>query len=154
MLTAFLEANQNAGTLVILAGEDGADVYLNGVKYRRQTSRGGQLRIPREPAQYRVRVAKPGFEEAPEQTIALAKGDEKKVVFKLVALPTTAHLALQGATPGAQVFIDQTLVGTVQPDGSFQEQTISPAEHSIELRKARQDRCRCAGVSPPARPSA
>jgi hypothetical protein len=135
VLTAFLEANQNAGTLVIMAGEDGADVYLNGVKYRRQTTRGGQLRIPREPAQYRVRVAKPGFQEVPEQTIALARGDEKKVVFKLVALPTTAHLALQGASPGAQVFIDQTLVGTVQPDGSFQEQTISPADHTVELRK-------------------
>jgi hypothetical protein len=135
VLTAFLEANQNAGTLVILAGEDGADVYVNGVKYRRQTSRGGQLRIPREPQQYRVRVAKPGFEEVPEQTIVLVKGEEKKVVFKLVALPTTAHLALQGAAPGAQVLIDQNPAGTVQPDGSFQEQTISPGDHVIELRR-------------------
>jgi serine/threonine protein kinase len=135
VLTAFLEANLNAGTLVIMAGEDGADVYLNGVKYRRQTSRGGQLRIPREPQVYHVRVAKPGFEEVAEQTITLAKGDEKKVVFKMVALPTTAHLALQGATPGAQVFIDQTLLGTVQPDGSFTEQTISPGDHTVELRR-------------------
>ena len=135
VLTAFLQSDQNVGVLVVLAGEDGADVFLNGVKYRRQTSRGGQLRIPHEPKEYRVRVAKNGFQELPEQTVLLAKGEEKKVVFKMTALPTTAHLALQGATPGAQVFIDQNPAGAVQPDGSFQMQTVSPGEHVIELRK-------------------
>ena len=49
VLSAFLQSDQNLGMLVILAGEDGADVYLNGTKYRRQTSRGGQLRIPASP---------------------------------------------------------------------------------------------------------
>jgi serine/threonine-protein kinase len=135
VLSAFLQSDQNLGMLVILAGEDGADVYLNGTKYRRQTSRGGQLRIPREPKEYHVRIAKEGFQEVPEQTVALAKGEEKKVVFKMTALPSTAHMVLQGVTPGAQVFIDQNPVGAVQPDGSFQIQTLSPGEHVIELRK-------------------
>lgn len=137
VLTAFLQSDQNIGTLVVLAGEDGADIYLNGTKYRRQTTRGGQLRIPREPKEYRVRVAKQGFQEAPEQTVLLAKGEEKKVVFKLTPLPSVAHLVLQGASPGAQVFIDQNPAGTVQPDGSFQLQSVSPGEHTIELRKDR-----------------
>jgi len=135
VLTALLQSDQNVGVLVVLAGEDGADIFLNGVKYRRQTSRGGQLRIPREPKEYHVRVAKNGFQDVAEQTVVLVKGEEKKVVFKMTALPTAGHLALQGATPGAQVFIDQNPVGAVQPDGSFQIQTISPGEHVIELRQ-------------------
>jgi len=139
---------------VILAGEDGADVYLNGVKYRRQTSRGGQLRIPREPAQYSRAGRKPGFEEAPEQTIALAKGDEKKVVFKLVAPAHHRPPRSAGRDTGRAVCHRQTLVGTVQPDGSFQEQTISPAEHSIELRKGKTKIAAGAQEFAAARPSA
>jgi hypothetical protein len=137
VLTAFLQTDQNIGTLVIMAGEDGADVYLDGAKYRRQTARGGQLRIPRTPKEYRVRVAKSGFQDLPEQAVQIAKGEEKKVVFQLVPLPTTAHLAIQGAVPGAQVFLDQNSLGAVQPDGSFQIQTVPPGEHTIELRRDR-----------------
>ena len=135
VLTAFLQSDQNIGTLVVMAGEDGADVYVDGAKYRRQTARGGQLRIPRTPKEYRVRIAKAGFQDVPEQVVQIAKGEEKKVVFKLVALPTTAHLAIAGAVPGAQVFLDQNPVGTVQPDGSFQIQTVAPGEHVVELRR-------------------
>jgi hypothetical protein len=113
------------------------DVFVDGKKYRSQTSRGGQLRIQRAPKEYHIRVAKQGFQEAPEQTVAIAKGDEKKLVFKLVPLPTTAHLTLHG-TPGAEVFVDQSAVGTILADGTFQVQNLSPGEHAIELRKDRQ----------------
>ncbi len=137
VLTAFLQSDQNIGTIVVMAGEDGADVYLDGVKYRRQTARGGQLRIPRTPKEYRVRIAKAGFQDLPEQVVQIAKGEEKKVLFKMAALPTTAHLAVQGAVPGAQVFVDQNAVGTVQADGSLQVQTVAPGEHVVELRRDR-----------------
>lgn len=133
-LTAFLQSDRNIGTLVILAGEDGVDVFIDGRRYRRQTARGGQLRIPREPKQYRIRVAKSGFQDVPEQVVNLAKGEEKRVTFKLVPLPTTAHLAFRGAAPGAQVFLDGSLIGTVGPDGGFQAGSVPPGEHTIELR--------------------
>jgi hypothetical protein len=136
-LSAFFQSDQNVGTIVVLAGEDGVDVFVDGKKYRNQTSRGGQLRIQRAPKEYHIRVAKPGFEEQPEQTVQIAKGDEKKVVFKLVPLPTTAHLTLAG-TPGAEVLIDQSSVGTVLADGTFQVSNLSPGEHAIELRKGKQ----------------
>jgi len=136
-LSAFFQSDQNVGTIVVLAGEDGVDVFVDGKKYRSQTSRGGQLRIQRAPKEYHIRVAKQGFQEAPEQTVEIAKGDEKKLVFKLVPLPTTAHLTLHG-TPGAEVLIDQSAVGTVLADGTFQVQSLSPGEHAIELRKDRQ----------------
>jgi serine/threonine protein kinase len=136
-LAAFFQSDQNIGTIVVLAVEDGVDVFVDGKKGRNQTSRGGQLRLQRAPKEYHIRVAKQGFGDAPEQTVQIAKGDEKKVVFKLVPLPTTAHLTLQG-TPGAEVLIDQTVVGTVLADGTFQVSTLTPGEHAIELRKERQ----------------
>jgi hypothetical protein len=136
-LTLFFQSDQNIGTFVILTGEDGADVFVDGKKYKRQTSGGGQLRIQKEPKEYRISVAKQGFEEAPEMVVRIAKGEERKVVFKLTPLPTTAHLSLQGS-PGAQVLIDQNAAGTVPPDGTFQVSNLSPGEHVIELRKDKQ----------------
>jgi serine/threonine-protein kinase len=136
-LSAFFQSDQNIGTIVVLTGEDGVDVFVDGKKVRNQTARGGQLRIQRPPKEYRVRVAKQGFQDAPEQTIQFAKGEEKKLVFKLVPLPTTARLALQGA-PAAEVLIDHNPVGAVLADGTFQISTVAPGEHTIELRKDRQ----------------
>jgi serine/threonine-protein kinase len=136
-LSAFFQSDQNIGTIVVLAGEDGVDVFVDGKKARNQTSRGGQLRLQRTPKEYHIRVAKPGFQDAQEQTVQIAKGDEKKVVFNLVPLPTTAHMTLQG-TPGAEVLVDRQAVGTVLADGTFTVSNMTPGEHSIELRKGRQ----------------
>ena len=136
-LSAFFQSDQNIGTIVVLAGEDGADVFVDGKKYRNQTSRGGQLRIPRPPKEYHIKVAKQGFQDVPEQTVQIAKGEEKKLVFQLVPLPTTARLTLH-CTPEAEVLIDQSAAGTVGADGAFQVSNLSPGEHTIELRKQRQ----------------
>lgn len=136
-VTVFFQSDQNAGTLVIVAGEENAEVYVDGNKYQRLTPRHGQLRIPAEPGEHHVRVSKPGFEDAPEQLVQLAKGQEKKAVFKLVPVPAAARLTFAGAVPGAQVYIDQNLAGAIAQDGGFQAVNVSPGDHAIELRKDR-----------------
>jgi serine/threonine protein kinase len=136
-ITAFIQSDQNIGTLVIMAGQDGADVYIDGRKYRRQTSRGGQLRITREPGQHRIRVAKQGFQDAAEQVAEIRKGEETQVAFTLVPIPTTGKLALEGAAAGAQVLLDQAVIGAVSADGSFEYGGIAPGEHTVELRNGR-----------------
>lgn len=133
-LTAFLQSDRNVGTLLLVAGEDNVTVFLNGQKYSRLTRR-GQLRITREPREYRVRVAKEGFQEAPEQVVQIRKGEESRLEFKLRPLPAVAALSIRGATPGAQVLLDQNPIGTVETDGSFSFSNVSPGEHTIELRK-------------------
>jgi hypothetical protein len=50
-------------------------------------------------------------------------------------LPAVASLSIRGATPGAQVLLDQNPVGAVEADGSFSFSNVSPGEHTIELRK-------------------
>jgi hypothetical protein len=133
-LTAFLQSNRNLGTLLLLTSEDNVTVFLNDQKYPRPTRR-GQLRITREPREYRVRVAKEGFLDEPEQAVRIRKGEEAKLEFKLRPVPKLAALSIRGAPPGAQVFLDQIPIGTVAPDGSFSSSNVSPGEHAVELRK-------------------
>jgi eukaryotic-like serine/threonine-protein kinase len=135
-LSAFLESGQNLGTLVVVTGQDKARVFLNG-KLQQQLTQGGQLRIPNlELKDYVVRVSKNGFQDLPEQKIRLRKG-QGKLIFNLQPIPVLASLTIQGGVPGTTVLIDQTLVGTVQPDGTLAVATVTPGDHVVELRKDR-----------------
>ena len=136
-LSAFVESGQNVGTLVVVTGQDKSRVFLDG-KALPQETRGGQLRIANlEPKEYVVRVAKPGFQEIPDQKIRIRKGEQGRLVFGLLPVPHMASLNLQGGPAGATVLIDQTPAGTVQPDGTLTLSAVAPGDHVIELRKDR-----------------
>ena len=64
-------------------------------------------------------------------------GEQGKVIFNLQPAPHLATLSIQGGVPGATVLIDQTPVGTVQPDGTLTVATVNPGDHIVELRKDR-----------------
>jgi len=132
MLTAFFKSDVNLGTLVVVTGEDGASVFLNGKLYRHRTQK-GQVRIPAI-GEVSVRVSKDGFEFAPAQTAEVKKGSEVRLEFKLKALPTTATLEIRGAAPGTEVLLDQKAIGSVGVDGSLNSGAISPGDHTIDLR--------------------
>lgn len=133
-LTAYLQSDRNVGTLVVVTGEDGVAVFLDGQKQPNPTRR-GQLRITRAPKRYRVKVAKEGFLDEPEREVEVRKGEEVKVAFQLRPAPKVATLAIRGATPGAEVLLDQRPLGTIGADGTFHSASISPGEHVVELRK-------------------
>lgn len=137
VLTAYLQSDRDVGTLVVLTGEDGVRVFLNGREQRRTTTR-GQLRISNLPVrEYAVQVAKDGFEEVPAQKVTVRKNEETKLEFRLRPVARASTLAIRGAPPGAQVLLDGREVGTVQDDGSFTHAGILPGEHQIELRRPR-----------------
>ena len=134
-LTVFLNADRNVGNLLVIAGEDGATVLLNGRKYQR-TTRHGQLMIANlEPKRYAVAVVKDGFQTAPQQEVNIQKGQVEKLVFALQPAPTVASLVITGAPPLAEVLLDRKSLGTIQQDGSFSESNIKPGPHTIGLRK-------------------
>ncbi len=136
-LATFMQSGQNIGTLLVVAGEDKARVYLNG-QLQKATTQDGQLRIPNlEPKDYVVRVSKTGFQDLPPQNVRVRKGEQTKLSFSLQPIPHLASLSIQGGTPGAQVLIDQAPAGTVQPDGTFSLATVTPGDHVVELRKDR-----------------
>jgi hypothetical protein len=136
VLTAFIKADLNAGTLIVVAGEDDATVFLNGTPVRRKTSR-GQLRIPNlNVRQYAVRVEKEGYIAAPAELHAdIKKGEETRLQFKMQLAPKFAILQVRGAGAGTQVLLDGTAIGTTATDGSFAYGDIAPGDHTVELRR-------------------
>ncbi|HEX6505280.1 MAG TPA: protein kinase [Terriglobales bacterium] len=134
-LSAYLQSDQNIGSLLIITGEDKVQVFINGTPYKRLT-RDGRLRIPSlELKEYVIRVSKEGFQEVPEQRVQVAKGEQARLTFKLQPLPHQATLTVQGGIPGTEVLVDHASAGTVQPDGSFRLPGVSLGEHVVELRK-------------------
>ena len=135
ILTAFLKTDRNVGTLIVSTVENNARVFVNNKEYPRRTQ-SGQLRI-QTIGQVDVRVVKAGFEDSPVQTAEVKKGSEVRLEFKLKPQPTTASLQIDGATPGAEVLIDQRSVGSVADNGSFRSPSVTPGAHVIGLRHDR-----------------
>jgi hypothetical protein len=132
-----VESRPTLGSLLVMAGQDGATVSLNG-KALRQLTQAGQLRVPNlDLKDYVVQVSKNGFQDPPQQRIRIRKGEQTMLIFKLQPQPTLAALTIQGGSPGTAVLVDQTPVGTIQPDGSLSVSTVSPGDHTVELRKDR-----------------
>ncbi len=131
------ESGRNLGTLLVIAGQDDARVFLNG-KLQGQLTHAGQLRLPNlEPEDYVVQVSKSGFQDPPQQEIHVRKGEQARLTFNLQPQPRLASLTIQGGAPGTTVFVDQILVGTIQPDGTLSVSTVNPGDHTVELRKER-----------------
>lgn len=139
------ESGDNEGTLVIVAGENNARVFLDG-QLQPQLTEAGRVRFPNlEVRDYVVRVTKSGFRDPPQQTVRIRRGKQAVLVFNLQPesdtqpqpQPSLASLTIRGGAPGTAVLIDQVPVGTIQQDGTFTLSTVSPGDHSIELRKER-----------------
>ena len=131
------ESSHHFGTLLVMTRQDGAKVFVNG-KVQRQLTRGGQLRLPSlAPGDYVVQVSKSGFQDPPQQKIRIRKGEQGMLVFNLQPQPHLASLNIQGGTPGATILVDQSPVGTIQPDGTLSLTNINPGGHTVELRKDR-----------------
>ena len=125
------------GSVIVVAGQDKAQVFLDG-KLQPQLTRNGQLRIRNlEPKDYVVRVSKNGFQDLPERKIRIRKGERGKLIFNLQPVPHWASLSIQGGVPGSSVLIDQTPVGTIQADGTLTFATVNPGDRTIEIRKDR-----------------
>ncbi len=136
------ESGHNLGTLVVVAGQDDASVFLNG-KLQRQLTRGGQLRLPDlELKDYVVQVSKSGFQDPPQQKIRIRRGEQATLTFHLQPQPLQSHprlasLTIQNGAPGTTVLVDQTVVGTIAPDGTLSVSTVNPGDHTVELRHER-----------------
>ncbi|MFZ0295488.1 MAG: hypothetical protein WAL52_17900, partial [Candidatus Sulfotelmatobacter sp.] len=137
------ESGHNLGALLVVAGQDGARVFLNG-KLQRQLTQSGQLRLPNlELKDYVVQVSKSGFQDPPQQKIRIRNGEQATLIFKMQPpklQPENLQLAslkIQGGTPGTTVLVDQSMVGTIQPDGTLDVSSVTPGDHTVELRNER-----------------
>ena len=133
-LTVYVKSDPNAGTVVVIAKQDGADVYIEDRLYRRRTE-AGQLRIPLKVGEYTIRVHKDGFIDPPPETVTVQKGEETAVNFRLEALPQISTLQVKGALPGTMVYIDKDLAAAIGVDGNANVSNVKPGLHTIELRR-------------------
>jgi hypothetical protein len=141
------ESGHNLGTLLVVAGQDDARVFLDG-RLQQQLTRAGQLRLPNlELKDYVVQVSKSGFQDPPPQKVRIRKDEPATLIFDLQAQnlqprnlqpqSRLTSLTIQGGVPGTTVLVDQTVVGTIQVDGTLSVSTVNPGDHTVELRKER-----------------
>jgi serine/threonine-protein kinase len=131
-LDAIVFSDRDVGSALVIAGQDDADVYLDGKLYRRKTEH-GHLHIPNlRTVEHTVRVHKDGFKDAPEKKVTIVKGQEAKLDFPLESLPRFATLILDHLVSQAQVQIDDKPVGTVSSDGAF-TYNLPGGSHSVEV---------------------
>ena len=132
-LAAFLKSDRPVGSLRISTGEDGAGVFLNGEKYRRETRR-GRLLIYLYPKKYAVRVEKAGFVAPAEQVADVRKGRQVHLSFSMVRQPQTASLRVDGGPPGAEVLLDGRSLGRLSSRGTFSSSGVTPGDHEVVVR--------------------
>jgi uncharacterized Zn-binding protein involved in type VI secretion len=133
VLTVYVKSDPNAGTVVVMAGQDGVTVSIDGKAYRRTTAQ-GQIRIPLKVGEYTIAVHKDGFIDPPPQTAEVKKAEETAVQFSLEPVPQIATLQIKGAAPGTQIYIDKQLTALVGADGTAKITNIKAGDHSVELR--------------------
>jgi serine/threonine-protein kinase len=134
-LVVFLSADRDVGNLLVVVGQDGATVLLNGKAYPHLTKHGQLVIANLAPKQYTVSVVKDGFQPAPTQSANILKGQASKLIFALESAPTAAALVIAGALPSTEVLLDGVSIGAVQQDGSFAASNIKPGPHTIGLRR-------------------
>ncbi len=133
-LTVYVKSDPNAGTVVVVTGQDNADVYIDDKLYRRKTDR-GQVRIPLKVGEYEIRVHKAGFIDPPSQTVDIKKAEETAVEFRLQPVPEVATLQIKGALPGTMVFVDKDFAALIGADGNSNITNVKPGDHIVELRR-------------------
>jgi hypothetical protein len=132
-LTAYVKSDPNVGTVVVMTGRDGVNVFINDKPYRRVTAQ-GQVRIPLKAGEYTIRVHKDGFTDPPPQTAEVKKAEETEVAFRLDPVPQFGMLQVRGAAPGTAIYIDKQLAGTADENGNANLTNVKIGEHIVELR--------------------
>ena len=134
-LTVYVKSDPSAGTVVVVTGQDGAEVYINNAHYRRQTEH-GQIRIPNlKVGQYTIRVHKAGFLDPPPAIVHVKKAEETRAEFHLQPVPQIATLEIKGALPGTMVYVDGDLAAAIEGGGGATISNVKPGSHAIELRR-------------------
>lgn len=132
-MQVFLNAERDAGTLVVESEVDNADVFINDKKYKRMME--GLLRIPLDAKHYSVRLEKKGYQPSDTQEVDIKKNQETRLTFELEPSERKAFLAIRGGLPGTRITIDGKNAGTVDGSGKFYSAGVAPGMHSVQLEK-------------------
>ncbi|HEX6501925.1 MAG TPA: protein kinase [Terriglobales bacterium] len=125
-----------SGTISISTNVE-ADVLIDG-EFKGTTGQGGQLNLSIPAGRHQVRVQKKGWDAVP-QSVSLPVSTQSTATVSFRLDPSKTQRTAQSATlivnslPGAEVLVDQTLVGRVPVSGELTT-TVSPGRHSLDVR--------------------
>ena len=141
-LTVIIDSDPDTGTLLVQTNEDGVaiSVLANGKDVvRTGETKGGRLRIPNLRARtYRISAAKPGYDsDLAQQQVEIRKGEDRTVTFEFRRRPVTVSVPVR-SSPGAEIYVDGNLAGTVPPEGIFTALNVTPGKHTFRSQKGKQ----------------
>lgn len=122
------------GGFTIASNAEGARVLINGKEARQRIS-GGKWMTYLPAGVYKVKVAAEGFSDEPEQEIEVKKGALATLNFNLKSTPKMAIIELKEVTDNADVYLDNTKMGTTNAQGYFKSESAPPGSHKLILRK-------------------
>ncbi|HJY07876.1 MAG TPA: hypothetical protein VJ323_16270, partial [Bryobacteraceae bacterium] len=111
-----------------------AQVIVNGQPWKKSLAGGSRL-IVLSPQTYSIKLSRDGYQDSPEQTVEIRKGEQQQLQINLAAMPQKATLAFDGLPAGAEVLIDGVHAGVANPAGNFSSD-VAPGKHIVTLRKA------------------
>jgi hypothetical protein len=132
VLNVYVKSDPNTGIIQVVTGEDGVEVFIDDVLFRRRTEH-GQVRVSIRAGRYSLRVHKDGLQDPPAQWVEVKKADVTQAAFEFPSTGTVAALQIRGAQPGTTAYLDNEFVGAVGQDGSAKFSNIKPGDHTIEL---------------------
>jgi serine/threonine-protein kinase len=124
-------AGAETGRLQIETDAPQAQVRVDGKLVRGFITRGSRALLLK-PGKHRIQVLASGYTDSAEREIEVASGATRKEAFSLTALQ--AQLYLEGAEPGAVVYLDGTEHEAVASDGSLRL-ALPAGVHKIVLKK-------------------
>jgi hypothetical protein len=127
-LTVYVKSDPNVGTVVVMAGQDGADVYIDEVLYRRKTEH-GQLRIPLKAGKHNIRVHKAGFTDPPPMVVEVKKSEETAASFTLKTAPEVLRAAASTSTVATP---EQTAAEKKEPAALPPAETPPPVPAAVQ----------------------
>lgn len=135
VLTAYVKSDPNVGTVVVMAGQDGADVYIDNLLYRRKTDH-GQLRIPLKVGSYKIRVHKAGFVDPPPLPVEVKKSEETPAQFALQPAPDLLRASDTSPATAAPDKAAENKLPATPPPSETPAPAPSPAAEAPSLTEA------------------
>jgi hypothetical protein len=127
------------GTLTISTNVEGADVFVDG-SLQGTTGRDHKVSLTVMAGEHEVRVEKPGYPELSSRQVDITNDQRSSInfVFEPSAIvkskpqiPQNSYVLIT-SLPGAQVAVDQRVVGRVPAKGTLVVQ-VSPNEHEVQV---------------------
>ncbi len=125
------------GTLDVEGDVDGAQIFVDGL-LKGVTQNKGSLKVPLDPGEHSIRLSKPGYSDFNSNNVQISANKQTALHYTLKKSsnpapqqPTQAFLSIH-STPGAQVSINHSAVGTTDARGNLVV-PVKPGAGSLQI---------------------